>query len=145
VTGRKLKLMHKEFVFLLNQCPPVREASRVRKGIAALETVGSLMRPHIAARADFLEAMRTGKGVTEVDPKGTKCATFGWISAAGSGQFKLADEQSPSLAGHWFRAPAPGGFGLAAAAIHAVAAASMPITAQAHPKNTKRFLTKASR
>jgi chromosome partitioning protein len=70
VTGRKLKLMHKEFVFLLNQCPPAREASRVQEGIAALEAVGSLLRPHIAARANFLEAARTGKGVTEVDPKG---------------------------------------------------------------------------
>ncbi|PNE09775.1 MAG: ATPase [Beijerinckiaceae bacterium] len=71
VTGRKLKLMGKEFVFLLNQCPPLREASRVQKGLAALEVVGSLLRPHIAARVGFLEAARTGKGVTEVDPKGT--------------------------------------------------------------------------
>jgi chromosome partitioning protein len=70
VTGRKLKLMHKDFVFLLNQCPPVREASRVRKSIAALEAVGFLLRPYIAARADFLEAARTGQGVTEVNPKG---------------------------------------------------------------------------
>ena len=47
VTGRKLKLMHKEFVFLLNQCPPVREASRVQEGIAALEAVGvSFTSPH---------------------------------------------------------------------------------------------------
>jgi chromosome partitioning protein len=70
VTGRKLQLMRKEFVFLLNQCPPVREASRVRQGIAALEAVGSHLRPYIVARANFLEAARTGKGVTEVDPKG---------------------------------------------------------------------------
>lgn len=70
VTGRKLKLMDKEFMFLLNQCPPVREASRVQEGIAALEAVGSLLRPHIATRADFLDAARTGKGVTEVDPNG---------------------------------------------------------------------------
>jgi chromosome partitioning protein len=70
VTGRKLKLMHKEFVFLLNQCPPAREASHVRKGIAALDAVGSLLRPHIVARANFLEATRTGKSVTEVNPKG---------------------------------------------------------------------------
>ena len=70
VTGRKLKLMDKTFVFLLNQCPPAREASRVQEGIAALEAVGYLLRPHIAARANFLEAARTGKGVTEVDPKG---------------------------------------------------------------------------
>ncbi|MGH6868977.1 MAG: AAA family ATPase, partial [Methylocella sp.] len=32
VTGRKLKLMGKEFVFLLNQCPPARQ--RVQEGIA---------------------------------------------------------------------------------------------------------------
>jgi chromosome partitioning protein len=68
VTGRKLKLMGKEFIFLLNQCPPARQLAQ--QGIAALEAVGSLLRPHIAARADFLEAARTGKGVTEVDPKG---------------------------------------------------------------------------
>ncbi|MGH6868232.1 MAG: ATPase, partial [Methylocella sp.] len=68
VTGRKLKLMGKEFVFLLNQCPPARQ--RVQEGSAALEAVGALLRPHIRAHADFLEAARTGKGVTEVDSKG---------------------------------------------------------------------------
>jgi len=56
--------------FLLNQCPPAREASSVQNSITALEAVGALLRPHIAARADFLEAAHTGKGVTEVDPKG---------------------------------------------------------------------------
>jgi chromosome partitioning protein len=70
VTGRNLKLMDKDFVFLLNQCPPAREALSVQNSITALEAVGALLRPHIAARADFLEAAHTGKGVTEVDPKG---------------------------------------------------------------------------
>jgi chromosome partitioning protein len=69
VTGRKLKLMGKEFIFLLNQCPSADQ--RVQEGIAALEAVGALSRPHIRARAGFLEAARTGKGVTEVDPNGT--------------------------------------------------------------------------
>jgi len=68
VTGRKLKLSGKEFIFLLNQCPPARQLAQ--QSIAALEAVGALLRPHIRARADFLEAARTGKGVTEVDPKG---------------------------------------------------------------------------
>ena len=68
VTGRKLKLMGKEFIFLLNQCPSADQ--RVQEGIVALEAVGALSRPHIRARAGFLEAARTGKGVTEVDPKG---------------------------------------------------------------------------
>jgi chromosome partitioning protein len=71
VTGRKLKLMGKEFVFLLNQCPPARQASHVQEDIAALEAVGAVLRPHVRARAGFLEAARTGKGVTEVDPNGT--------------------------------------------------------------------------
>jgi chromosome partitioning protein len=70
VTGRKLKLMGREFVFLLNQCPLAHETSRVQDGIVALEAVGSLLRPHIRSRAVFLDAARTGKGVTEVDPKG---------------------------------------------------------------------------
>ncbi len=50
--------------------PPAREALSVQNSITALEAVGALLRPHIAARADFLEAAHTGKGVTEVDPKG---------------------------------------------------------------------------
>jgi chromosome partitioning protein len=97
--SKRNMIMGKEFIFLLNQCPPARQLAQ--QGIAALEAVGSLLRPHIAARADFLEAARTGKGVTEVDPKGAaaqECETFGWISAAGSGPSKLADERSPSPA-----------------------------------------------
>jgi hypothetical protein len=44
-------------------------------------------------------------------------------------------------------APASGGFGLdpAGPAIREAAIASMPIPAQAHPKNTKRLLTTAQR
>ncbi len=70
VTGRKLRLMDKQFVFLLNQCPPTREALRVQEGITALQAIGTLLRPHIRARAIFLEALERGKAVTEVDPKG---------------------------------------------------------------------------
>ncbi len=70
-TGRRLKLMDKHFVFLLNQCPSAREASPVQNGITALERIGTLLRPHTRAHAGSLEAVRTGKGVTEIDPKGT--------------------------------------------------------------------------
>jgi chromosome partitioning protein len=70
VTGRKLRLMDKQFVFLLNQCPPTREALRVQEGVAALQAIGTLLRPHIRARAIFLEALERGKAVTEADPKG---------------------------------------------------------------------------
>ena len=37
VTGRKLKLMGKEFVFLLNQCPPARQASACKKASPRLK------------------------------------------------------------------------------------------------------------
>jgi len=70
VTGRKLRLMDREFVFLLNQCPPALAALRVRASIAALEANGTVLRPHISARAVFLEATEKGKGVTEIDHTG---------------------------------------------------------------------------
>lgn len=70
VTGRRLKLMDKDFVFLLNQCPPARQASRIRHAIAALSPIGTVLRPHVTARSAFLDAAAKGKGVTEVDPHG---------------------------------------------------------------------------
>lgn len=69
-TGRKLRLMDKDFVYMLNQCPPVRKAAIVQEAIVVLESTGPLLRPHIHARGDFLEAARTGKGVTEINAKG---------------------------------------------------------------------------
>ena len=70
VTGRKLKTMDKEFVFLLNQCPRAPEDPHVREDIASLEATGEVLRPSIHARSVFLTAARTGKGVTEIEPKG---------------------------------------------------------------------------
>lgn len=70
VTGRRLNLMNKNFAFVLNQCPPRRDALRVKDSIAALETIGALVRPLIGSRAGFMKAAGTGKGVTEIDPKG---------------------------------------------------------------------------
>ena len=70
VTGRKLKLMDKEFVFLLNQCPRVRDDPFLRESAAALEATGSLLRPHIRARNVYLDAARMGRGVTKIEPRG---------------------------------------------------------------------------
>ncbi|MCI0465721.1 MAG: ParA family protein [Beijerinckiaceae bacterium] len=70
VTGRRLNLMNKKFVYLLNQCPPRRSALRVKDGIATLEATGNFVFPCIGSRGDFLEAAASGKGVTEVNPKG---------------------------------------------------------------------------
>jgi chromosome partitioning protein len=71
VTGRRLKLMDKEFAFLLNQCPPARQAARVQIAVAALTPIGTVLRPYISARSAFLDAAGKGKSVTEVDSKGT--------------------------------------------------------------------------
>ncbi|WGJ15071.1 AAA family ATPase [Methylocapsa sp. D3K7] len=70
VTGRKLKMMDKEFVFLLNQCPRAQDDPHLRECIAALEATGPVLSPAVRARNVFLSAGRTGKGVSEVEPKG---------------------------------------------------------------------------
>ncbi len=70
VTGRKLKMIGKEFVFLLNQYPRALEDPHLREDITTLEATGEVLRSSIHARSVFLTAARTGKGVTEVEPKG---------------------------------------------------------------------------
>jgi chromosome partitioning protein len=70
VTGRKLKMMDKEFVFLLNQCPRAQDDPHLQECIAALESTGPVLSPAVRARNVFLSAGRTGKGVSEVEPKG---------------------------------------------------------------------------
>jgi chromosome partitioning protein len=42
----------------------------VQEGVAALEAIGTLLRPDIHTRSTFLDAAEKGKGVTELDPKG---------------------------------------------------------------------------
>jgi chromosome partitioning protein len=69
-TRKTLKDMKKEFVFLLNQCPPVQQNARVEQGVAALEAMGGLISPLISARVDYQEAARQGYGVTEIHPGG---------------------------------------------------------------------------
>jgi chromosome partitioning protein len=70
VTGRRLTLMDKEFVFLLNQCPRARRATRVQNALAALAPIGPVLRPWVSAGVVFLDAASKGKGVTEVDSQG---------------------------------------------------------------------------
>jgi chromosome partitioning protein len=69
-TRVRLKALGKDFAFLLNQCPPARESQRVQEGVAALEAMGGLLTPLIAARVDYQEAAREGMGVTELNPHG---------------------------------------------------------------------------
>ena len=67
-TRKALKALNKPFVFLLNQCPPAQQSSRIEEGAKALEAMGGLITPMIAQRVDYQEAARHGLGVTELAP-----------------------------------------------------------------------------
>ncbi len=69
-TRKTLKEMKREFVFLLNQCPPAQQSARVEEGAKALEAMGGLITPLIAARVDYQEAARHGLGVSEYNRNG---------------------------------------------------------------------------
>jgi len=59
-----------KFMFLLNQCPPAEQTTRVRDGVEALEEMGGLISPLILARVEYQDAARQGRGVTELNPSG---------------------------------------------------------------------------
>jgi chromosome partitioning protein len=74
VTLKKLKVRKRDYAIVLNQCPPQRQSPRIRQGIAALEAMGALLTPLVAARADYQEAARRGLGVTELNSGGAAAA-----------------------------------------------------------------------
>jgi chromosome partitioning protein len=59
-----------KFVFLLNQCPPAPQTTRVQDGVEALQEMGGLISPLILARVEYQDAARRGRGVTELNPLG---------------------------------------------------------------------------
>ncbi len=69
-TRASLRELKKEFVFLLNQCPPAQQSARVDEGVKALEAMGGLISPLVAARVDYQEAARHGYGVSEINSHG---------------------------------------------------------------------------
>lgn len=69
-TRRTLRELGRDYAFLLNQCPPAQQNSRVEEGVKALEAMGGLLSPLMSARVDFQEAARNGWGATEVNPWG---------------------------------------------------------------------------
>ena len=69
-TRKSLREMRKEFVFLLNQCPPAQQSARVDEGVKALEAMGGLISPLVSSRVDYQEAARHGYGVSEINPHG---------------------------------------------------------------------------
>jgi chromosome partitioning protein len=70
LTRRTLRQMRADYVFVLNQCPPAQQTTRVEEGAAALEAMGGLLTPLVLSRVDYQEAARHGRGVTEVNPNG---------------------------------------------------------------------------
>ncbi len=58
VTRKKLKALGKEYVFVLNQCPPQQDSQRVQDGAKALEIMGGLLTPLIASRASTIKRLR---------------------------------------------------------------------------------------
>jgi chromosome partitioning protein len=69
-TRAYVKEKGKDYVFLLNQCPPAQQNSRVEQGAKALHAMGGLLSPLISARVDYQEAARLGLGVHEFNPDG---------------------------------------------------------------------------
>ncbi len=69
-TRKTLRDMRRDFVFLLNQCPPSQQNSRVEEGVKALEAMGGLISPLVSSRVDYQEAARHGFGVSELNPSG---------------------------------------------------------------------------
>jgi chromosome partitioning protein len=73
-TRKTAREQKRDFVFLLNQCPPSQQSARVEEGVAALEAMGGLLNPPLSARVDFQEAARHGLGATEFAPSGPAAA-----------------------------------------------------------------------
>jgi chromosome partitioning protein len=69
-TRTALEEIGAQFVFLLNQCPHAQQTARLQDGVEALEEIGGLISPLILARADYQEAARLGRGVTEMNSHG---------------------------------------------------------------------------
>jgi chromosome partitioning protein len=68
-TRAKVKAKGKDYVFLLNQCPPAQQSQRVEQGAKTLQAMGALL-PLISARVDYQEAARNGLAVGELHPSG---------------------------------------------------------------------------
>jgi chromosome partitioning protein len=70
LTRKAVAAARRQFVFLLNQCPPAQQSFRIEQGAKALEAMGGLLTPLVSTRVDYQEAARHGYGVTELNPNG---------------------------------------------------------------------------
>ncbi|MGU3330376.1 ParA family protein [Methylobacterium sp. WL7] len=83
-TVEQLRLLKRQFAFVLNQCNPTTQA-RTLDAATALVSTGALAPSMVATRSDFLDSMTTGLGVTELAPKGKAAVEirllWQWIKA----------------------------------------------------------------
>lgn len=83
-TVEQLRTLGRPFAFVLNQCNATTQA-RTLDAATALVSTGALAPSMVATRSDFLDAMTTGQGVTELAPKGKAAVEvrllWQWIKA----------------------------------------------------------------
>ncbi len=72
-TIRSLNKLDKPFSFVLNQCPPNRTI-RTMDAFRALQLMGAVSGITLALRADHVDALARGQGVTERDPQSKAAA-----------------------------------------------------------------------
>jgi chromosome partitioning protein len=82
LTRASIKDKKKDYAFLLNQCPPAQQNSRVEQGVQILQNMGGLLTPLISSRVDYQEAARLGLGVSELHPDGVAAQEMRelWVS-----------------------------------------------------------------
>lgn len=83
-TVEQIRVLGRPFAFVLNQCNATTQA-RTLDAATALVSTGALAPSMVATRSDFLDAMTTGQGVTEIAPKGKAAVEvrllWQWIKA----------------------------------------------------------------
>lgn len=81
-TVQSIIRLDRAYAFILNHCPPGRNV-RVTDAGRALKTLGAAAEPPIMTRADYIDAMGLGLGVTEQNPSGKAAAEirtlWSWI------------------------------------------------------------------
>jgi chromosome partitioning protein len=85
-----------EFVFLLNQRPPAGQTARVQDCVETLAEMGELISPLILTRADYQEAARCGRGVTEFNPSGAAAQEMRALWQSVRGRLACAQIRQPA-------------------------------------------------
>jgi chromosome partitioning protein len=73
-TIRELGDRARAFAFVLNQCPVGGRTARTANAVRALQLISPVADAVVALRADHMDALACGLGVTEHDPRGKAAA-----------------------------------------------------------------------